>query len=149
MLRLIFKYKKNMSGVHFLITNWVVVVEKVRLEQSNCDLLRWLAGWRVNKVCSSKKCDRLVVPGDPRRSKKRGNFHKYEINTNRIFSVVFIANYPRHELLNTTYRKVWIDQQVDYALNNDLGIFLTLNFEFCKTEVRWSQFWLRGSSGDQ
>merc|ERR1711990_903763 len=30
-------------------------------------------------------------------------------------SVVFIANFPKDQLLNTTYRKVWVDQQVDYA----------------------------------
>ena len=50
----------------------------------------------------------------------------------RIFSVVFIANYPKDQLLNTTYRKVWVDQQVDYALSNDLGILLTLSFLFLK-----------------
>ena len=50
------------------------------------------------------------------------------IKEKRIFSVVFIANYPKHQLLNTTYRKVWIDQQVDYAVSNNLGILLTFVF---------------------
>ena len=51
----------------------------------------------------------------------------------RIFSVVFIANYPKDQLLNTTYRKVWVDQQVDYALSNDLGILMTI-FSISKTK---------------
>ena len=48
----------------------------------------------------------------------------------RIFSVVFIANFPKHQLLNTTYRNVWVDQKVDYALSNNLGILLTLYLYF-------------------
>ena len=52
------------------------------------------------------------------------------IKEKMIFSVVFIANYPKHQLLNTTYRKIWVDQQVDYALSNNLGILLSLDFIF-------------------
>ena len=35
--------------------------------------------------------------------------------------VVFIANYPKEQLLNTTYRGIWIQQQLDHAVNNNLG----------------------------
>ena len=56
-----------------------------------------------------------------------------ENDKKEIFSVVFIANYPKDQLLNTTYRKVWVDQQVDYALSNDLGILMTI-FSISKTK---------------
>ena len=46
----------------------------------------------------------------------------------RLFSVVFIANFPKQQLLNTTYRNMWVDQQVDFALSNNLGILLILSF---------------------
>ena len=42
-------------------------------------------------------------------------------------TVSFIANYPRHQLLNTTYRKLWVRQQVDYARLHQLD---GVNFDF-------------------
>ena len=58
-----------------------------------------------------------------------------ENDKKEIFSVVFIANYPKHQLLNTTYRKEWIDQQVDYALSHNLGIYPDLSSVFVKQQL--------------
>ena len=45
----------------------------------------------------------------------------YKENIKLNFIVVFIANYPKDQLLNTTYRKIWINQQLDYAVRYNLG----------------------------
>ena len=45
----------------------------------------------------------------------------YKENIKLNFIVVFIANYPKDQLLNTTYRKIWIKQQLDYAVRYNLG----------------------------
>jgi len=41
--------------------------------------------------------------------------------------VVFIANYPKDKLLNSTYRKYWIEKQISYATLNNLD---GVNFDF-------------------
>ena len=41
--------------------------------------------------------------------------------------VSFIANYPKEQLLNSTYRKVWVQQQVKYAQVHNLD---GVNFDF-------------------
>jgi len=41
--------------------------------------------------------------------------------------VVFIANFPKNQLLNSTARKVWIEWQVTYAIENSLD---GVNFDF-------------------
>ena len=41
--------------------------------------------------------------------------------------VSFIANYPKEHLLNSTYRKVWVEQQVHYAKKHNLD---GVNFDF-------------------
>ena len=41
--------------------------------------------------------------------------------------MAFIANYPKEQLLNSTYRKAWIQQQVDFAQVHDLD---GVNFDF-------------------
>ena len=42
-------------------------------------------------------------------------------------SVVFIANYPKEQLLNTTFRKLWIQEQVEFAQKHNLD---GVNFDF-------------------
>ena len=42
-------------------------------------------------------------------------------------SVVFIANYPKEKLLNTTFRKLWIKEQIDFAQEHNLD---GVNFDF-------------------
>ena len=46
-----------------------------------------------------------------------------------LFSVVFIANYPKKQLLNSTFQKFWIEKQIRFALKHNLGIkdYLSLN----------------------
>ena len=41
--------------------------------------------------------------------------------------VAFIANYPKEQLLNSTYRKIWVQQQVEYAKVHHLD---GVNFDF-------------------
>ena len=41
--------------------------------------------------------------------------------------VAFIANFPKEQLLNSTYRKVWVQQQVEYAKVHHLD---GVNFDF-------------------
>ena len=41
--------------------------------------------------------------------------------------VSFIANYPKEHLLNSTYRKAWVEQQVHYAKKHTLD---GVNFDF-------------------
>ena len=41
--------------------------------------------------------------------------------------VSFIANYPKEHLLNSTHRKVWVEQQVHYAKKHSLD---GVNFDF-------------------
>ena len=47
--------------------------------------------------------------------------HKHGVN------VAFIANFPKEQLLNSTYRKVWVQQQVEYAKVHHLD---GVNFDF-------------------
>ena len=41
--------------------------------------------------------------------------------------VAFIANFPKEQLLNSTYRKVWVQQQVEFAKVHHLD---GVNFDF-------------------
>ena len=41
--------------------------------------------------------------------------------------VAFIANYPKEQLLNSTFRKVWVQQQVEFAKVHHLD---GVNFDF-------------------
>ena len=43
------------------------------------------------------------------------------------FSVVFISNYPKDQLLNSTFKKLWIHEQIDYAQKHNLD---GVNFDF-------------------
>lgn len=78
------------------------------LEEGGDSLLCWMVGPGAHYICPPEQCNRQEL--------------KYLEERRKLdVLVVFIANYPKDQLLNNTFRRLWIQKQLDYAVDNHLG----------------------------